>query len=129
MIFLASGLLLLYVYLGYPAMIAFLALLRPRNVKTGGGLPGVSILIAAHNEEAAIGETIANKLALDYPAERLEIIVVSDGSTDATDPIIRSFAKSGVLYLRQEPRAGKTSALNMAVKEANGEILVFSDAN
>jgi len=128
-IFITSGILLLYVYLGYPAAVALLAMLRPRRVLRNDSLPGVSILIAAHNEEGAIGETIANKLALDYPPDRLQIIAVSDGSTDATDAVIRSFAKSGVLYLRQEPRAGKTSALNMAVKEAEGEILVFSDAN
>jgi glycosyltransferase involved in cell wall biosynthesis len=90
--------------------------------------PYVSILIAAYNEEEHIGQTIANKLQQDYPENKLEVIVISDESTDHTDEIVRSFQNKNVKLLRQT-RAGKTSALNMAIPYANGEILVFSDAN
>lgn len=118
-----------YVYVGYPLAVLAVSRLRPRPVRKGTLEPGVSIVIAAYNEEAAIGATIANKLALDYPKEKLEIIVVSDGSTDRTDEIVRRFAGQNVRLLRQEPRAGKTSALNLAVPQVSGEIIVFSDAN
>ena len=91
--------------------------------------PQVSILIAAHNEEEYIGKTLENKLSLQYPVEKLEIIVVSDGSNDNTDSIIKQYESRGVMLVRQEPRSGKTAALNMAVPMTRGEILVFSDAN
>jgi cellulose synthase/poly-beta-1,6-N-acetylglucosamine synthase-like glycosyltransferase len=91
--------------------------------------PSVTILIAAYNEEASIEATIRNKLALDYPQDKLEIIVISDCSSDGTDDIVKGLAPAGVRLLRQEQRAGKTAALNRAVGEARGEIIVFSDAN
>lgn len=91
--------------------------------------PMVTILIAAYNEQEVIAATVTNKLALDYPKDKLEIIVVSDGSSDNTDAIVAGLAYRGVLLLRQEPRAGKTSALNLAVPQTRGEIIVFSDAN
>jgi len=89
----------------------------------------VSILISAYNEAAHIRATIRNKLELRYPGDRLEIIAVSDGSTDGTDQIIQGLRSPQVRYIRQEPRQGKTAALNRAAREASGEILVFSDAN
>jgi len=91
--------------------------------------PMVTIVIAAYNEEESIGATIENKLALDYSREKLEVLVISDGSIDRTDAIVGSFAARNVRLLRQEPRAGKTSALNLAIPQATGEIIVFSDAN
>jgi cellulose synthase/poly-beta-1,6-N-acetylglucosamine synthase-like glycosyltransferase len=91
--------------------------------------PHVTILIPAYNEKTAIEATLKNKLQLDYPKAKLEIIVISDGSTDNTDDIAKRFEAHGVKVIRQEPRQGKTSALNMAVSEARGEILIFSDAN
>jgi cellulose synthase/poly-beta-1,6-N-acetylglucosamine synthase-like glycosyltransferase len=118
-----------YVYLGYPMIAYLLSLLMNKRIKKAPYEPYVTILIAAYNEENVIEETLKNKLALDYPKEKLEIIVVSDGSTDRTNAIVKGFEKDGVKLLRQEPRAGKTSGLNMAVPRANGEILVFSDAN
>lgn len=122
--------LIFYVYFGYPICVAILSLmLNRKKIKKGHYEPMVSILIAAHNEEKAIKQTIENKLKLNYPKDKLEVIVVSDGSTDNTDSIVSQYATQGVRLLRQEPRNGKTSALNMAVGEANGEILVFSDAN
>ena len=91
--------------------------------------PACSIIIRTFNEEKHIKATIENKLMLDYPKEKMEIIVISDGSDDDTDTIVRSFADRGVRLIRQEPRQGKTSAINLAVPQAKGEILIFSDAN
>lgn len=119
----------LYVYIGYPLLALIVSLVRNRAVKKADHLSSVSILIAAYNEEDHIGATIENKLKLGYRKDKMEIIVVSDGSTDRTDEIVRRYASEGVKLLRQEPRAGKTSALNMAVPYSNGELLVFSDAN
>jgi cellulose synthase/poly-beta-1,6-N-acetylglucosamine synthase-like glycosyltransferase len=120
---------LAYVYAGYPLLAWLLAKLAGRRVnRSPGHCPSVTILTAAHNEAAHIGATVQNKLDLDYPAGKLELIVVSDGSVDGTDEIVRGFG-GRVTLLRQEPRAGKTSALNMAIAHAHGELLVFSDAN
>jgi cellulose synthase/poly-beta-1,6-N-acetylglucosamine synthase-like glycosyltransferase len=116
-----------YVYAGYPLLIHVLARLRPRPVRKGEHLPSLSFIVAAYNEEASIGAKIANTVALDYPSERFEIIVVSDGSSDRTEEIVRGFGDR-VTLLALRGRNGKTSAQNQAVKAAKGEILVFSDA-
>lgn len=89
----------------------------------------VSIIISAYNEEKDIADTLRNKLALNYPRECMEIIVVSDGSEDRTDVIVQEYERDGVRLIRQEPRQGKTAALNRAVSEAGGDIIIFSDAN
>lgn len=128
-VFYISLLLVFYVYAGYPLLAALAGSILRRVVEKAPIEPSVTILIAAYNEAEVIEATIANKLALDYPQEQLEIIVISDGSTDSTEEIVSSFAGKNVRLLRQEPRAGKTSALNMAVPLARGEIIVFSDAN
>jgi glycosyltransferase involved in cell wall biosynthesis len=121
-----------YIYLGYPAIVFLLAQIAGHDVRKADIEPRVTVLIAAFNEEREIGRTVANKLQQDYPAERLEIIVVSDGSTDRTEAIVKDLAQGAggrLRLLRQEPRQGKTMALNKAVAEAAGEILVFADAN
>jgi cellulose synthase/poly-beta-1,6-N-acetylglucosamine synthase-like glycosyltransferase len=128
-LFYLSLLLVLYTYLGYPLLSAALGLVLRREVAKRPIEPLVSVLISAYNEESSIAATLENKLRLDYPPEKLEIIVVSDASTDGTDAIVAGFAQRSVRLLRQEPRAGKTCALNLAVPQARGEILVFSDAN
>ena len=128
-IFWFSLLALFYAYVGYPLCAALLAGIRRHPVAKQAIYPSVTILIAAYNEEDCIASTLENKLSLDYPEEKLEIIVISDESEDRTDVIVGSFADRGVKLLRQSPRAGKTSALNLAVPSAKGEILVFSDAN
>jgi cellulose synthase/poly-beta-1,6-N-acetylglucosamine synthase-like glycosyltransferase len=128
-LFWALLLLAVYPFALYPGIAFLLSRLHGRPVRKEDQTPRVTILIAAHNEASCIRETLANKLALDYPRDRLEIIVVSDASTDGTDELVRSFQGDGVRLVRQAERKGKTSALNLAVREAAGEILVFSDAN
>ncbi len=126
-----SLLALFYTYLGYPLIVALLVKIRKQQptVDKKTIYPHVTIIIAAYNEEDCIATTLENKISLDYPNEKLQIIVISDESEDQTDSIVESFTDRGVTLLRQSPRAGKTSALNLAVPHARGEIIVFSDAN
>lgn len=123
----------IYPYAIYPALTVVVGAIRGRVVRAGVAPfePRISILIAAHNEADFIEQTVRNKLAQQYPAGLLEVIVVSDGSTDGTDDALRRLAAEDprVQWVRQEPRAGKSSALNMAVARARGDIIVFSDAN
>jgi cellulose synthase/poly-beta-1,6-N-acetylglucosamine synthase-like glycosyltransferase len=118
-----------YIYLGYPLIMYLGSKLRRRHVIKREHEPTISLLIAAHNEVAHIRRTLENSLSLDYDPAKLQIIVVSDGSVDGTDDVVRQFADRGVTLLRQEPRNGKTAALNTAVTHASGDILVFADAN
>lgn len=91
--------------------------------------PTVSIIISAYNEARIIKKNIENKLKLNYPRNKLEIIVISDASNDGTDEIVREFTKHGVVLIQQTQRQGKTAALNKAVPIAKGEIICFADAN
>lgn len=117
-----------YVYAGYP--LTLLALRRRAVAATPGrARPHVTVVIAAHNEAEHIGETVRNKLAQDYPEERLDVVVVSDGSVDGTDAIVSRLAGPRVTLVRQEPRQGKTMAVNRGMQIARGEIVVFADAN
>ena len=127
--FFLSVFLVFYVYVGYPLIVAFIGSILRRNVRKSALEPEVTVIISAHNEEDSIAQTLENKLCQDYPKNKLRMIVVSDGSTDRTDRIVENFNDRGVRLIRQEPRAGKTAAINKAVAEAEGEILVFSDAN
>jgi cellulose synthase/poly-beta-1,6-N-acetylglucosamine synthase-like glycosyltransferase len=125
---------LVYVYAGYPLLARLLGgLVRHRvwAAEPGEHLPRVTVLIAAYNEAAHIETTVRNKLTQDYPAEKIDIIVISDESEDGTDDIVSSIRllEPRVRLIRQSPRAGKTSGLNLAMPEASGEIIVFSDAN
>lgn len=134
---------LLYAYLGYPLLIFVLASLvqtkrdfqslfarpeRRAELPAAGDLPRVSIITPAYNEERAMPEKLANCLALDYPREKLEIIVASDGSTDGTNGIVESFAESGILLAAHQIRRGKPSVINDTVERAAGDILVLTDA-
>jgi cellulose synthase/poly-beta-1,6-N-acetylglucosamine synthase-like glycosyltransferase len=124
------GAVILYVYAGYPALLALLrALGVGRSVAVGDYEPRVSLMISAFNEADVIAAKIRNSLALDYPRAKLEIIVISDASDDGTDAIVREFQGEGVRLLRMEERGGKTLGLNAGVRAAGGEIVVFSDAN
>ena len=122
--------LLAYVYIGYPVLVGILAWLFPRAGKIAdAGEPSVSLIVSAFNEAPVIAAKLENALALEYPRDRLEIMVISDSSDDGTDEIVQQFSARGVRLLRQEPRMGKAAGLNLGVSEARGQILVFSDAN
>lgn len=128
-IFLFSLAMILYIYLGYAVCVYIASRFIRRKFTDQKYRPLISIIISAYNEEKEIHETLKNKLELDYPAENLEIIVVSDGSDDNTESIVKEFEDKGVKLIRQSPRQGKTSAINRAVLAAVGEIIIFSDAN
>ncbi len=131
-IFFFCVLMLVYVYAGYPLLARLLGgFVRQRvwSATPGEHLPTITVLIAAYNEAAHIEATVRNKLEQDYPPEKLNIIVVSDESDDGTDDIVNGIGDPRVRLIRQDPRAGKTSALNLAMPEASGEVIVFSDAN
>src|ERR671923_786379 len=117
---------LVWTQAGYPVVAAALARLRSRPVRKRDLTPTVSVIVAVHNEEDVIERRLDNLLALDYPAEQLELVVASDASTDRTDELVE--AQTGVRLLRC-PRGGKVAAQNRAVRETRGEILAFSDAN
>lgn len=112
----------------YPLLIISLSKLFPRHFLRDPYTPAVSLIISAFNEEEAIAAKLRNTLELDYPKDKLEIIVASDGSTDRTESIVLGFAEQGVKLLRFEGGMGKTAVLNAAVPHAKGEVLVFSDA-
>lgn len=119
---------LFYVYLGYPLIVFLVSRVSPREIERAAFEPTVSVIITAYNEERAIRAKLENTLAIDYPPEKLEIIVASDCSNDKTDDIARAFSGSGAKLYRQAERGGKTSAQNFAVEKAAGEIILFSDA-
>ena len=119
---------LFYTYAGYPLLLALVSALRPKRVRREEFEPTVTIIITAYNEERALAAKLENTLALDYPPQLREIIVASDCSNDCTDEIVRKFSARGVRLCRQPERLGKTAAQNAAVAQANGEIIIFSDA-
>ena len=121
----------LYPYVLYPLCVALLRLVRPRPVRSGPITPRVTVVISAYNEARQIEATVRNKLDQDYPPALLDVMVASDGSTDETDTLLRRLAHQDprVSYFRQQPRNGKTAALNALVARAEGEIIVFADAN
>lgn len=115
-----------YIYFGYPALLFLLSRLRPRVLHHGTGVPTVSIVIAVYNEEAVIQQKIENALSVEYAGE-LEVIIASDGSSDRTVKIARRFG--GRVRVLELERGGKAFALNAAARAANGDVLVFTDAN
>lgn len=118
-----------YVYVGYPVLIGLLAWVMPKPVRQASIEPTVTLLISAFNEAHVIGDKLKNAVALDYPSNKLEILVISDASSDETDSIVQSFSGQGVTLLRMLERGGKTVGLNAAMKIAKGDIVIFSDAN
>ena len=128
----SSAAIITYAYIGYPVLITLLSFFFDTKVKTAKIEPSVTLLIAAYNEEKDISKKLDNSLALDYPKEKLEIVVASDGSTDETDEIVRKYEKNErgvrVVLHRVEGRLGKTAAQNSAVRVAKGDIIIFSDA-
>lgn len=120
--------LIAYTYVGYSLVIFVLSLFWRNPVRRADHEPHVTYLITAYNEERNIAAKLEQTLSLDYPHDRLEIIVASDGSTDRTDEIVRGYAGRGVRLVRVEGRVGKTEAQNQAVRRATGDIVIFSDA-
>ncbi|HEY9723689.1 MAG TPA: glycosyltransferase family 2 protein [Oscillatoriaceae cyanobacterium] len=119
----------LYAYFGYGLVIAVVSRLCARPVAHSDALPHVTLLIAAYDEESVIGAKIENSLALDYPRDRLEILVVADGSRDGTCAVVERYAAQGVRLEYQSERRGKIHAVNRCVPLARGEVVVSSDAN
>ena len=129
-VFIAILGIVLYAYVGYPAVLWVLGLFRRREVRRDESYcPRVILIISAHNEERIIREKIENSLALDYPKDRLRIVVASDGSVDATNDIVREYESRGVILKAFERREGKSATLNRAVLGLDADVLVFSDAN
>jgi cellulose synthase/poly-beta-1,6-N-acetylglucosamine synthase-like glycosyltransferase len=130
-LFWASVLLLAYTHLGYPVLMRAWAVLRPRSSRRASVEPfepPVTLLVVAHNEALRIGGRIENLLSLDYPPDRLEILVASDGSTDRTAERARAYEQAGVKIVEFERRRGKPAVLNELVRKASGEIVVLADA-
>jgi cellulose synthase/poly-beta-1,6-N-acetylglucosamine synthase-like glycosyltransferase len=117
---------LVWTHVAYPAFVGVLARLWPKRVGDAEIEPRVSIIIAAYNEETVIARRIENLLALDYPRDRLEIIVTSDASSDRTEEIARAYPDVNVIT---NPRGGKVAAQDHAVRQSDADVVAFSDAN
>ena len=128
LLFALSAALVVYTYLGFPLLVFLRAQFRTVPYDCGEITPTVTVIIVAHNEVASIRQKMENLLALDYPRDHLEIIVASDGSDDGTNEAVMEYRAHGIKLLPL-PRRGKIPNLNVAVGQAHGEILVFSDAN
>jgi len=121
---------LAWTHAGYPAAMGVLARLRPRPVARGDVTPSVVVVVSAHDEEDVIGRRVENLLELDYPAELLQIVVASDGSTDGTDGIVEAIAaREPRVRLLRCPREGKVAAQHRAVRETASDAVAFTDAN
>jgi biofilm PGA synthesis N-glycosyltransferase PgaC len=125
-LFLLSSSLVFYVLIGYPLLLALLARCFGRPVLKGDAAETVSVIMAVRNGERWLQQKLESVLALNYPADKLEIIVVSDGSTDRTEEIARSLGGRGV-RLMTVPAGGKPAALNAAVPQAQGSLLLLTD--
>ena len=128
LLFWVAVLLLLYEHAGYPLLLRIWAALRPRPPRRAPILPSVTVLVVAHDEAERIEGRIANLLALDYPPERIEILMASDGSTDATVGAARRYERLGVRLVAFAARRGKPAVLNDLVPRARGDIVVLADA-
>jgi cellulose synthase/poly-beta-1,6-N-acetylglucosamine synthase-like glycosyltransferase len=123
--------------IGYPLLMGLVSAFRQpsgskstdRKITLESDLPSVSFILNAYNEGAVIREKLINTLSLNYPRDKLEVMVLSDASSDQTDQIAREFADQGIRLLRSETRVGKSENLTCFVPESKGSILVFSDAN
>lgn len=119
-----------YPYAGYPMVLALLSRVagqRPRGVS--GPTPTVSMIVPVHNEAVRLVRKIENTRVLDYPGDRLEVLFVSDGSTDGTVDLIKAHEGSGLALVELSRRGGKAAALNAGLARATGEVIVFTDAS
>jgi cellulose synthase/poly-beta-1,6-N-acetylglucosamine synthase-like glycosyltransferase len=131
-ILLVNLVIIIYVYLGYPSLLRFARTTRSRRTtprEGGDARPVVSLVIPAYNEWPVIRQKLENSLAVAYPADRLEIIVASDGSDDGTNEIVEEFASRRIVLRAFAPRAGKISVLNRTIPDARGEVVALCDAN
>jgi biofilm PGA synthesis N-glycosyltransferase PgaC len=128
LLFWLSFSLIFFTYAGYPICVYFQARYWPRPVRRALILPHVTIVLAVHNEERDLLRKLDNLDALDYPADRLEIIAVSDGSTDGTNKILGDWQRAGRRALILAEHQGKANALNHGMSEAGGDIICFTDA-
>jgi cellulose synthase/poly-beta-1,6-N-acetylglucosamine synthase-like glycosyltransferase len=117
-----------YIYFGYPALLLVLSKLRPRPVAAAEVYPRMTFIVAAYNEQNVIAKKIENTLSLDYPADKLELLVVSNGSTDSTNDIVRSYNDPRVRLIALE-QPGKMGAVNEGARQATGDVLVMTDAD
>jgi cellulose synthase/poly-beta-1,6-N-acetylglucosamine synthase-like glycosyltransferase len=127
-VFWVSFLFTLYTYGGYPAWLYLRSRWKPLRVRYAPILPSVSFVMAVHNEAQALPRKLRNLSDLDYPADQCEIVVVSDGSTDATDEILAGWPDRRQRAVASPQHEGKASALNRGIGAAQGEIVVFTDA-
>jgi cellulose synthase/poly-beta-1,6-N-acetylglucosamine synthase-like glycosyltransferase len=129
-LFYASLAVIAYVYFGYPLVLWLGTLIHRGSIDYGRAQqPFVSIIVAAHNEESCIEEKLRNVLALDYPRDRVEILIGSDGSSDRTEEIVRGFASEAVGLVSLPQQHGKSAMQNSLASHASGELLVFTDAD
>ncbi len=128
-LFVTSVGLLLYIYIGYPLIIIGLAKFFRRPIQKKIIFPTITIVIPTHNEEAVISEKLDNILSVDYPRNRLQIIVCDDASDDHTTEIVQKFSSNGIELSEGAARAGKVGGLNRALELATGEIFVITDAD
>jgi cellulose synthase/poly-beta-1,6-N-acetylglucosamine synthase-like glycosyltransferase len=117
----------IYAYFGYPFSLVLFKNVRRKKVRKGQCDATVTLIITAFNEEKRILEKLENSLALEYPKDKLQILVASDGSTDATNEIVSSYADKGIELLKVVNRGGKENAQKEAVGYARGDIIIFSD--
>jgi poly-beta-1,6-N-acetyl-D-glucosamine synthase len=128
LLFWSSLFLILFAYAGYPICLYLRARLWARPVRRGSALPTITILIAAHDEEIHLPAKLQNLSQLDYPEDRLRIVVVSDGSSDATNKILAAWQNPALQAVILDEQGGKAIALNRGLAEAQGEVIVFTDA-
>jgi cellulose synthase/poly-beta-1,6-N-acetylglucosamine synthase-like glycosyltransferase len=124
-----SAVVVIYVYFGYPLLLKLHVLGGPKTWRRGHAQPLISVIVAAHNEESVIEAKIKNLLSSDYPRERIEVLIGSDGSSDSTEDIVRRFAADGVGLISFPQHQGKSAIQNGLVAKASGSILVFTDAD
>ena len=125
--FFLSLYMIFHAYLGYPLTLLLLQRFGKRRLKREKITPSATLIITAFNEEKRIREKLENSLQLDYPSEKLQIIVASDGSSDQTNEIVRLYTDNGVELLEVQKRGGKENAQKEAMPHAKGEVIVFSD--
>lgn len=129
-LFIVTGLFIFYTYFGYPIILVLLNIFqREKNLPPVSRLPSISLIIPVYNEEGFIEPKLKNTLRLDYPEDKLKIIVASDGSTDRTVPIVRKYLSRGIKLLDFPAHRGKMSAINRTCSRIESDLIVFTDAS